>query len=109
MLSMSTLVDTGPATYARLAGLPLVIDSYSLEGLARPWSAQFTRRTTVVRLEGGGHVGLGEDVTYTPDDHDNVAELPLPGSHALDTFALRRDELAPFPSRPRREDTIGFR
>ena len=106
---MTALVDTGPATYARLAGLPLAIDSYSLEGLERPWSAEFTRRTTVVRLEGGGHVGVGEDVTYTPDDHNNVNELPLAGSYALASFSLRLDELSLFPFRPRREDSYPHR
>jgi L-alanine-DL-glutamate epimerase-like enolase superfamily enzyme len=109
LLTMTALVDTGPATYARLAGLPLVIDSYSLEGLERPWSAEFTRRTTVVRLEGGGHVGVGEDVTYTPGDHDNLAPLPLAGSFTLASFSRRLDELELFPRRPVREDSYAYR
>jgi L-alanine-DL-glutamate epimerase-like enolase superfamily enzyme len=106
---MTALVDTSLATYARVAGLPLRIDSYSLESLDRPWSTEFTRRTTVVRLEGGGHVGLGEDVTYTPADHDNITELPLAGSYALASFSLRLDDLALFPSRPVRQDSYAYR
>jgi hypothetical protein len=85
LLGMTALVDAA-STYARLAGLPLVVDSYGLEGLARRWSADFTRRSTVVRLAGGGHVGVGEDVTYTPHDHENVAELPLAGCPGADLF-----------------------
>jgi hypothetical protein len=60
---MTALSETAAGTYGRLADLPLVVESYSLEALSRPWSAGFTRRTTVVRLEGGGHVGVrGRDV-----------------------------------------------
>lgn len=108
-MTMTALVDTGPATYARLAGLPLTIDSYNLEGLERPWSAHFTRRTTVVRLEGGGHVGVGEDVTYTRDDHENVSHAPLAGAYTLASFSRRLDELVLFPSRPVREDSYAYR
>ena len=49
-------------------------------GGLRPWSAAsgrsrsgFTRVTTVVVLQGGGHAGYGEDVTYTAEDHDEHA------------------------------------
>ena len=106
---MTTLVDAHAGTYARLADLPLLIDSYGLERLARPWSTAFTRRSTVVRLAGAGHVGVGEDVTYTPDDHDNVAELPLAGSYTLAGFSQRLDELDLFPRRPTREDSHAYR
>jgi hypothetical protein len=106
---MTALPETAVGTYQRLADLPLVIESHSLEGLSRPWSSQFTRRTTVVRLEGRGHVGVGEDVTYTPDDHDNFAEPALGGSFTLATFCRRLDELDLFARRPKRLDSYAHR
>lgn len=57
-------------TYDRLAGLPLEIDSHSLHGLARAWSSEFTRRSTVVRLEGAGHVGT---LRWLLDAYDHLA------------------------------------
>ena len=106
---MTALSETAAGTYQRLADLPLVIESYGLDGLSRPWSAEFTRRTTVVRLEGHGHVGVGEDVTYTPDDHDNLAEPALTGSFTLATFCRRLDELDLFARRPKRQDSDAHR
>ena len=56
------------ATYDRVRELPLEIESYRLEGLQVQASHDFTRLTTVIHLEGGGHEGAGEDVTYSSDD-----------------------------------------
>ena len=56
-------------TYERIADLPLEIESYELEGLELAVSSDFTRLTTLIKLEGGGEVGIGEDVTYEPLDH----------------------------------------
>jgi len=41
------------STYDLLAGLPLRVDSYSLEGLVRDVSSGFTRKSTLVHLAGG--------------------------------------------------------
>jgi L-alanine-DL-glutamate epimerase-like enolase superfamily enzyme len=106
---MTALSETAAGTYGRLADLPLVVESYSFDGLSRPWSADFTRRTTVVRLEGGGHVGVGEDVTYTPADHDNLAEPALAGSFTLAGFCRRLDALDLFARRPQRHDSHAHR
>lgn len=88
---------TGPAIYARLARLPLEIDGYALEGLAVPVASDFVRRTTLVRLTGGGHEGVGEEVNYDGADQEAFqqagAVLPLSGSHDLDGFSRRLDEL----------------
>jgi hypothetical protein len=92
------------ATYDRLATLPLEIESYALEPLRRDVSSEFTRHTTVVRLQGGGHEGIGEDVTYDPADQQALQSegptLPLAGSHTLDSFSKLLDRLALFPSGP---------
>ena len=95
-------------TFERVANLPLTIESYELEGLARPWSSEFTRRTTVVRLSGGGETGVGEDVSYAPADHEALqaagAHLPLAGIHTLESFSQHLDELDLFPVSPKRPD-----
>ena len=56
------------STYERVADIPLEIDGYALEGFVKTVSSGFERRTTVFRLRGGGHEGLGEDVTYDADN-----------------------------------------
>ena len=55
---------SAPSTYEQLADLPLHIDGYALDGLSRRVSSGFRRFTTVFRVAGAGHEGLGEDVTY---------------------------------------------
>ena len=47
------------STYDGLAELPVEIESYSLEGLEQQYTPEFSRLTTVIRLEGGGEEGLG--------------------------------------------------
>jgi hypothetical protein len=79
------------ALYDALAGLPLAIEEYALEGRERRISAEFERVTTVVRLRGGGEEGLGEDVTYDPDAQRRQQAagpvLPLAGTWTLDAFS----------------------
>jgi hypothetical protein len=50
--------------YDAVATLPLTIDAYSLEGLARMVSSGFERKSTIFVLHGAGEEGRGEDVTY---------------------------------------------
>jgi hypothetical protein len=92
------------ATFDSVRDLPLVIESYRLEGLQVQASHDFTRLTTVIHLEGGGHEGVGEDVTYSGDEHAALqAEgptLPLAGSHTLDSFSQLLEGLALFPGEP---------
>lgn len=90
--------------YDRISELPLEIEEYELEPLEQPISPEFTRKTTVIQLRGGGHEGIGEDVTYSVDDQDSLRaegpSLPLPGSHTLDSFSQLLDRLALWPSGP---------
>jgi hypothetical protein len=92
------------ATYDRVKDLPLEIDSYELEGLERGVSSTFTRKTTVVRLRGGGHEGIGEDVTYDGGDQTAFQQegptLPINGSRTLDEFSKLLDRLNLFPAGP---------
>jgi hypothetical protein len=92
------------ATYDRVGDLPLVIDAYRLEGLEVQASHDFTRATTVIHLEGAGHEGAGEDVTYSNEDHAALQaegpSLPLAGTHTLDSFSQLLEGLALFPTEP---------
>jgi L-alanine-DL-glutamate epimerase-like enolase superfamily enzyme len=79
------------STYSRLAELPLLVDSYELEGLEQAVSADFVRRTTVIRLHGGGEEGIGEDVTYEVEEQARFQaagpSLELAGDHTLASFS----------------------
>ena len=91
-------------TYDLLADLPLVVDSYALEGLARDVSSGFLRKTTVIHLHGGGEEGVGEDVVYDAEDHDALQaagpSLDLAGETTLGDFCERIDALDLFPAEP---------
>ncbi|MCX6374086.1 MAG: hypothetical protein NTX16_13620 [Actinobacteria bacterium] len=92
-------------TYRLLAGLPLRIDGYQLEGKELDVSSGFRRVTTTVVFRGGGHEGRGEDVTYAAEDHDDYpAALPLAGSWRLDGFSRHLGGLDLFPDRPPQQE-----
>jgi hypothetical protein len=101
------------ATYDRVRDLPVEIESYRLEPLQVQASHDFTRVTTVIHLEGGGHEGVGEDVTYSGEDQLALqAEgptLPLAGSHTLDGFSELLAGLSLFPSGPGMEAFRDYR
>ncbi|MDX6506428.1 MAG: hypothetical protein QOG06_1072 [Gaiellaceae bacterium] len=77
--------------WKRLASSSLEVDAYELERLERPVTRGFTRVTTVVRLQGGGEEGVGEDVTWYPEHHDREQAagpvLPLKGSWTLASYS----------------------
>jgi hypothetical protein len=101
------------STYERIADLPLEIESYSLEGRELAFGEQFTRYTTLIHLHGGGEEGIGEDVIYDGLDHEALqregTDFPLAGSHTLDSFSQRLEEIDLFPSPPVREPSIDYR
>jgi hypothetical protein len=75
--------------YDAVKDLKLVVESVELEPMALPVKT-FTRRTTVLHLFGGGHEGVGEDVSYEEDLHLTVTNDALPdltGEHTLDSFS----------------------
>jgi hypothetical protein len=90
------------STYAHVADLPLVIEGYELEGIARTVSSGFERRTTIIRLRGGGEEGAGEDVTYDGDLQGAQQELgpvlELAGSWTFDSFSRHLDSVDTFPA-----------
>ena len=95
--------------YDAVADLPLEVDSYELEHREFVVSTEFTRVTTLVHLRGAGEEGIGEDVTYTAGDHPPPADLPLAGSHRLDTFSQLFERLALFRSEPQMEASRDYR
>jgi L-alanine-DL-glutamate epimerase-like enolase superfamily enzyme len=101
------------ATYDALRDLPLEIESYALEGLQQDVSSDFVRRTTVIRLQGAGEEGVGEDVTYDGNDQIGLQEegptLPLEGSFTIDSFSELVGRLNLFPTGPDREDYRNYR
>jgi hypothetical protein len=99
--------------YDRVSDLSLEIESYELEPLEVIVSPEFTRKTTVIRLRGGGHEGIGEDVTYSPPDQEALQQegpsLPLKGSHTFDAFSELLDRLGLWPSGPGLEQFRPYR
>jgi hypothetical protein len=94
------MVALGMALYDAVKDLTLEIDSYELERLELVVSPEFTRVTTVVHLRGAGEEGVGEDVTYTAEDHPPPSDLPLEGSFTIDSFSQLLDTLTLFTSPP---------
>ncbi len=94
------------STFELLAGLPLRIDGYTLQGLRANVSSGFERLSTVVHLQGDGQAGVGEDVVYEPADHIAFQEagpvLDLAGDYALGEFCTLIDSLDLFPVAPER-------
>jgi len=101
------------ATWERLAGVALQIDGYELEGLNALVSSDFERKSTVIHMNGAGHEGLGEDVTYDAVDHDILqaagASLPLAGSWTMASFCEHLATLDLFPQAPQREVSARYR
>ena len=87
--------------YETIASLPLRIEGYALEALARTVSSGFERKSTIFVLQGGGEDGRGEDVTYEPEAHDAQQQagpvLELSGEWTFDAFSEHLATLDLFP------------
>src|ERR1700759_5732598 len=96
------------STFEKLAGLPLEVDGYTLEGLSAQVSSGFERLSTVVHITGGDAEGVGEDVVYDAGDQVALREagpvLDLAGSYTLGEFCELIDGLDLFPVEPQRGD-----
>jgi L-alanine-DL-glutamate epimerase-like enolase superfamily enzyme len=104
----------GPSsTWERVATLPLQVEAYELEPLQALVSSEFERKSTVIRMDGAGHEGLGEDVTYDAVDHDILRaagpNLPLKGSWTIDSFCEHLASLDLFAQKPQREVSRRYR
>jgi hypothetical protein len=94
------------STFDLLAGLPLKVDGYTLEGLRLNVSSGFERLTTVVHLQGGGLEGIGEDVVYDGVDQIALQDAgpvhDLAGRYTLAKFCALIDSLDLFSVAPQR-------
>ncbi len=99
--------------YDAVRVLPLVVESYDLEGREHVVSPQFTRKTTTIRLAGGGEEGLGEDVTYDGEAQDAQQArgpvLPLAGSWTIDSFSRHLATQPLFGQEPDRNEFADYR
>jgi hypothetical protein len=90
----------GARLYELVAELPLEVESYELERLEQTVSSGFTRVTTVIRLRGGGHDGVGEDIVYDGDaqrEHQEAGPvLPLTAARTFDEFSRLLDRVELF-------------
>ena len=99
--------------YDRVRELPLVVESYTLEGREHVISPEFTRETTTVHLAGTGEEGLGEDVTYGAEEQDAQQSrgpvLPLAGDWTLHTFSQHLETLPLFEREPEMHAFLDYR
>lgn len=94
-----------------LAGLEAAVDGYLLEPRELP-TPGFVRRSTVVRMEGEGVVGRGEDVSYAAedqDDHRALPPLPLRGRRTLAEWSALLDEQDLVPRELRQDAARDYR
>jgi len=99
--------------YAAVSDLSLRVEAYRLEGLVTRVTSGWDRHTTIVRLEGAGQVGLGEDVTYHSGDQLALqrrgAIHRLAGDHTLESFGALLDTLELFEQDPNDEASRDYR
>ena len=100
---MSSLRDS-------LAALRVRIDGYATERRELAVRSGFTRVTTTVLMRGDDEAGEGEDVTYTPEDHEGFpADEMLAGTWTLGELSQRLDELSLWTAEPRMEASADYR
>src|SRR3979490_1430657 len=99
-----------PSLWSSLADLRVRIDDSSGGRRELAVSDSFTRVTTTVLLHGDEQTGEGEDVTYTPTDHESfpVDEM-LSGTWSLHDYSVRLNELELFDAEPQMEASRDYR
>jgi len=101
------------ALYDTVRDLPFVVGRYELEGHEYVVGPTFTRKTTVIRLRGGGEEGLGEDVTYDAAEQEAQQArgpvLALAGEWTIDSFSRQLDSLPLFGQPPERDAYVDYR
>ena len=89
--------------YARVADLPVTIESVDRQQHTSDTTSGFTRTTTEYRVAGDGDIGCGEDVSYKTADHDALAEtepIDLSGEWTIATLSAHLDEVDLFAHEP---------
>jgi hypothetical protein len=85
----------------RLANLELVLEEFATERRSVDVSTEFTRVTTVVSLRGNGREGVGEDVTYTAEDHEWFPQVDPASRTTLADFSHSLDGIRLFDGEPK--------
>jgi L-alanine-DL-glutamate epimerase-like enolase superfamily enzyme len=100
------------STFDAIADLPVQIEECELEGREITLGS-FERLTTLVKVRGGGHEGIGEDVTYDAVDHIALRDAGPPeelrGSDSFSGFSDLIGGLDLFPSPPERDVSRPYR
>ncbi|WP_276273746.1 hypothetical protein [Haloarcula litorea] len=88
--------------YDRVADLSLTVEDCTFETRERATSSGFDRATTTVELSGAGETGRGEDVTYTNEAHEALADhsVDLAGEYTVDSFSAALDDADLWPEPP---------
>jgi hypothetical protein len=101
------------SVYDKVRKLPLAVESYELEGLEFFVRDDFTRRTSLVHLQGSGESGTGEDVTYDGEEQERQQArgpvLPLAGEWTLESFSDHLGTLPLFESAPKQHAYLDYR
>jgi L-alanine-DL-glutamate epimerase-like enolase superfamily enzyme len=91
-------------TWPLVRELPLTIESVAYERQAETFAYGFERVTTLVRLRGGGHEGLGEDVSPYQEEgytlHVLAPSFPLEGTWTLESFCDQLASIDQWPVAP---------
>jgi len=105
-----------PSAVELLLSLPLQVDGYRLTSLGQLVGNGFNRTTTLFWLEGDGEEGVGEDVTYEPEDHELLHaahqsgfRLELPRKTTLGGFCRQTEGLDLHPAPPRHPSSRRYR
>src|SRR5262249_52794253 len=80
--------------------LAVVVEGVAFERHELAVSPEFQRVTTTVHLQGGGREGLGEDVTYLANLHDDYPVPEVVGDWTLDSFSDSLDGFRFFQLEP---------
>lgn len=97
------------ALWDTLRDLDLVVERFDTERQSVDVSSEFTRVTTTVVLTGRSEEGRGEDVTYTPKNHDWFPKLEPPFETTLGRLSAELEGLRLFDGEPEMEGYAHYR
>ena len=94
--------------WAKLRDLAIEVESFEFEANDVEYSSEFTRGSTIVHINGGGHEGIGEDVAYEVLDHvanrDLGPRFDLTGPRTLGDLCRLFGELDLYDGAPPERD-----
>jgi hypothetical protein len=92
-----------------LLELALTVEDVELELRELAVSPEFRRVTTTVHLGGGGQEGLGEDVTYQPELHEDFPLPDVAGRWTLASFSESLEGFQFFHGLPEDQAGVDYR